>query len=590
MNRRLRQPIGWAIALVAISGLLIDCSRQHDNADFLPTSPIVQGALSILLSATELTGDGVSTVLITARIDPESDSRKVVFETTLGQFLDADSNDSSKRTRTVDAADLNGEAIARLRSDPDRTLGSATVTVSIKGPVDPAQPGGAEETKISRTIAITIVAISPDTIEFTISGESLPADGFSVLELLAHVDPALAQAYRSIRFRATPPGMVVGGAASDGVSSRTVTADSEGNAGAQLTSDKMNPGIGRSEVTAQLANFPEVFRTLNVDFQPLSADTLELTASATSIPADGFSTVELLAVIDPATPPDFRNIIFETTRGTFVGIGTVSGDTITVTADANGEARASLRSDREIGPVEVRAALASDSSVFRTLFLEFTAPAPGSVIQLEVSSASAPADGGSQVRITAIVAPEVTSKSPRPTVNFTTSLGTFTETNSKSAANRTINGDRASVTLKTETTIGTAFLTAEVDGFVAEATVDFRRSFPDFIEVDAGAFELDKSASLGGRTITVTLRRDAGRGEVSEGTVVEYSIVKESDGTPIGDIVFRNIRVSTKSGPVQQSTADLVTDSSAFTGLAIVRATVPGSGAAAGEDTISIVP
>ena len=80
----------WLVAaLVALllPALVASCSRQHKDSDFLPTAPAVRGALVLVLSALSIPADGISTVEIVAQIDPQSDFRKVVFETDKGEFL-----------------------------------------------------------------------------------------------------------------------------------------------------------------------------------------------------------------------------------------------------------------------------------------------------------------------------------------------------------------------------------------------------------------------------------------------------------------------------------------------------------------------
>lgn len=570
-----RSGLGWSrggagasVVSLLLLALLASCSRQHDDNDFLPTAPDVRGALVLVFSAELIPADGVSTVEIVAEIDPQSDFRKVEFVTDKGTFLNPDSDSSKKKTTE---ADIDGKATARLKSET--VAGTATITVSVKGPAEPGVESSPEVTKVSVTGTVEFSRLAPDTLTFTIDGDSLPADGFSVLELVARVDPSLPIEYRAIRFEATAPGIIRGGTTVSGstTSTRDVTADADGVARAELTSPTTAPQTGFADVTAKLVNFPDVLKTFVIEFTPFEPGFIQLSTSADSIPADGFSTVELLAVIPADTPPDFRGVVFSASPE-----GTLSPGDGRVTADVNGEARAQLRSSKVIGPVEVKAELATDDSVFATKFVEFTAPDSGAIIQLSPASSSAPADGETQTTITAEVTPELGQGN---TVTFTTSLGTL------SSSSATANDGRASVTIRSAT-VGTALLTAQVDDFVAEASLSFTQAFPDTIEVQAGDFVLPVADKT--RDISVFLRRNPGRGRVSEGTFVVYDVVKESDGSPIPDIVFRSIMPSTLVGSLQKSTAEMVVEGTTFTGLAIVRATVEGSGAPAGEDTVKI--
>src|SRR5688500_16324318 len=87
----------------------------------------------------------------------------------------------------------------------------------------------------------------------------------------------------------------------------------------------------------------------NTVVDPLS---ITVTASAPSVPADGFSTVEITAQIDPTTRAADRSITFTTTAGTFVGAA-APGTTLVVTADIDGVARATLRSSTTIETANV---------------------------------------------------------------------------------------------------------------------------------------------------------------------------------------------------------------------------------------------
>ena len=559
---------GRAVPVVALLLLALSasCSRQHKDDDFLPTAPEVRGALVLVFSAQAIPADGVSTVEIVAEVDPQSDFRKVEFLTDKGSFLEPDSSDPQKK---VTEADIDGKATVQLRSET--VAGTATITVSVKGPK--ADDASQEETKISVTGAVEFSRLAPETLTFTIAGGSLPADGFSVLELVARVDPALPIEYRAIRFEATAPGIIRGGTTASGstTSTRDVTADADGFARAELTSPTTGPQTGFSDVTAKLVNFPDVLKTFVIEFTPFEPGFIQLSTSADAIPADGFSTVELLAVIPAETPPDFRGVVFSNTPE-----GTLSPGDGRVTADVNGEARALLKASKVIGPVEVKAELAKDDSVFATKFVEFTPPDSGAIIQLSTASSSAPADGETQTTITAEVTPAL---GQGKTVTFKTSLGSL------SSSSATTNDGRASVTIRSGT-VGTASLTAQVDDFVADASLSFTQAFPDTIEVQAGEFILPVADKT--RDISVFLRRNPGRGNVTEGTFVVYDVVRESDGSPIADIVFRNVKPSTLVGSLQKSTAEMVVESTTFTGLAIVRATVAGSGAPPGEDTVKI--
>jgi hypothetical protein len=82
---------------------------------------------------------------------------------------------------------------------------------------------------------------------------------------------------------------------------------------------------------------------------------LQLTVSPRALPADGFSSAQVVAEIDPRSQERYRDITFSTTLGSFPA-GTSSGArTIVAAADADGRAVVVLRSAAQPGTATVTA-------------------------------------------------------------------------------------------------------------------------------------------------------------------------------------------------------------------------------------------
>ena len=136
--------------------------------------------------------------------------------------------------------------------------------------------------------------------------------------------------------------------------------------------------------------------------------------------ADGVSTVTLEARI--ARESDDRSVTFETTRGTLIGPGS-TGTKLTVTADREGLATATLRSSREPGEAIVAATVKGSTHQQRTVFER----AHATSIELEVNNRTIKRDGTVRATLTAKLfrgdAPGTVS--PGTEVRFTATGGRF---------------------------------------------------------------------------------------------------------------------------------------------------------------------
>jgi len=175
-------------------------------------------------------------------------------------------------------------------------------------------------------------------------------------------------------------------------------------------------------------------------YQPLSPtnpngldpdEVLLLTASPTSLPADGVSRTRITAHLDPAAT--IRTISFTTSLGTLFGNGQTAAATtgsIPMDVDASGVATIELRSSADVATAHVAATITLPAdggtgaarTIVRTLDVAFVPVTADQLLVLETSHASLPADGFSTATITATLK---FSGDLRQDVTFTASRGTL---------------------------------------------------------------------------------------------------------------------------------------------------------------------
>ena len=164
---------------------------------------------------------------------------------------------------------------------------------------------------------------------------SIPADGVSTSSIEARVNPN-ADRDLAITFTAS------GGA----ISGQTFSPDSNGRATTLLTS-ATTPQSVLVTVNVKRGNTTEASRTIPVVFEPVDSSTIvRLTLSSKEIPADGASSIQVQADLNPGVRT--HTVKFETTSGSF------SPETTTrvladVATDSNGVARTLLYAPRVIG-------------------------------------------------------------------------------------------------------------------------------------------------------------------------------------------------------------------------------------------------
>lgn len=306
--------------------------------------------------------------------------------------------------------------------------------------------------------------------------------------------------------------------------------------------------------------------------------TLVSPSGQTSLPADGFSRLELEARLhgDPAFAR--RTVLFHTTEGTLEG-GTPDGDAMAVEADGAGRARITLVSSQQIATAVVTATPKEAPGVTVTLAIDFVPPNPGETIRFVAAPAEAPADGATLTTFTVEISPNLPAD--RRTVAFaTTSAAGFAPGGQASVSVPVDAGNRASADLVSPGEIGSARVTATVENVTQEARVRFVRALPDDVVVTADppavAATLDATVA-----VTATLLRDVGM--VTPGTVVTFR-AEDDSGAPVG--TFTNVTRSGDDGTAtatfqpRSTTAGFVTviagvEGSSVTGSVRVELTAP---------------
>lgn len=242
-------------------------------------------------------------------------------------------------------------------------------------------------------------APTPDAVVgLSASPATAPADGTSVVLIIAEVDTVAAPTATEVEF-ATTLGTFAGGGAT-----MTAPIDTDGRVRVQL---KAPSDTGTAIVTATAAGRTH---TLLVSFTTPVNGFTALTASPPAIPADGASTTLITAQVDLTVVPAVKEVTLATTLGTFPGAAT----TATVPVDAAGNARVQLRAPADTGSAIVTA-IAGGAT--RTIVVAF-GPAPPTRLELTAGAFVLPAGLANSVTLTATPLRSVGSPSPGTLVTF----------------------------------------------------------------------------------------------------------------------------------------------------------------------------
>jgi adhesin/invasin len=210
-------------------------------------------------------------------------------------------------------------------------------------------------------------------------------------------------------------------------------------------------------------------------------EVLKLTPQPASIPADGVSRTVITAKIDPRST--VRTIAFTTSLGALIGNGktiVAGAGALSVDADVSGTATVELRSTAEVATAQVTGtitlAAASGTTpartIVRSLDVNFTSVSLDDFLTLETDAATLSADGFSTATITARIS---VRGDRRQTVTFGASRGTLVQLTT-GATNSNVTADAngvARILLRSDTTVGTARVTATVLGYQRDMLVQF---------------------------------------------------------------------------------------------------------------------
>ncbi len=276
--------------------------------------------------------------------------------------------------------------------------------------------------------------------------------------------------------------------------------------------------------------------------EPLVSSILTLTSvdGETSLPADGFSRLDLEARLLGNPSFDQRTVLFRTTSGTLEG-GSAAADAMAVEADGTGRARITLVSSTQVGTAVVTATPKAAPGVTASLSIDFVAPTGSDVLRFVEAPGEAPADGATLTTFTV----EVSAALPaaQRTVTFTTTSAAGFAPSGQASVSEPVNaGNRASADLVSPAAIGTARVTAQVAGVAQQAEISFVRALPDDIVVAADPTSAPAATDTQ-ITITATLLRDVGG--VTPGTVVSFRAEDEA-GKTVG--LFTNVTRSAADG------------------------------------------
>lgn len=291
-------------------------------------------------------------------------------------------------------------------------------------------------------------------------------------------------------------------------------------------------------------------------------DIFLLTATPTTIAANGFSTAEIRAHVDPRTSRAFK-VFFKSVGGT-LSSGAADGRG----PDSNGDATVFLTSEITPKAAVVTADVKEGETIVasRSVTVTFEAAAATSVIRLiALPSAQLDADGASSLELRAEVNPGLAVK----TITFKTSDGSFERGKSVTELKDVPTGadgvTRAQ--LYAPKSVGSALVSALAGGFSATQTITFAAAVPDYVSLEASP--LEQSRAMETNVITLTAHLSRAIGTVTLGTRVDFSIVNDASGTSFG-----RFQLVKRSDEDEAATAQFVPGTAAPLRLATITAKV----------------
>jgi adhesin/invasin len=237
---------------------------------------------------------------------------------------------------------------------------------------------------------------------------------------------------------------------------------------------------------------------------PQADAVLNVTLSATTLPADGISRASITAQLDPATDADKRTVTFTTTAGTLIADGK-EAQSITTQADTGGKAVVELRSSTTPATARLDVTVAT---ITRTESITFQQLTREQVFGVTVSATSIPADSLSTSVITVDL--KRLGTLPQRAVKFETSLGTFISTGQTNSRSVTLTADstgKAVAQLQSENVPGTARVRVTALDFSYEFEVAITQlAWQDVFDVSIGRAAIPADG-FSTSVVTVTLKK-----------------------------------------------------------------------------------
>ncbi len=358
------------VLLVACWALVVSaCDRRHDNDDFSPTAPGFSEALTLSVASGSIPADGFSRVSVTARITAEAPTnlRRVIFQTSDGQFIDPDaSTDLKKKSADVDA---QGFVTVELRSGTAPKV--ATITAKVLDTTTSKEVEG-----LLARITVEFTPPEPvDVIRVGTSAGTVEADGATQVFVYADIAPGLPDGARTVTFETTL-----------GVFSNTekvVTADADRSHRATVVLKSAEAGSAR--ITAKIS---QTTAATFIQFVPAKPDFILVELDQTKLSRNG--TKEAMVKVTLSRNPG-RGSVTKNTVVTYTAFERASGRSIPlvfrsqVPSGDTGEATAKLLlgSVDFVGTATIRAQV---GGVTGEEDIDIDAPSPKPDIQVAPST------------------------------------------------------------------------------------------------------------------------------------------------------------------------------------------------------------
>jgi hypothetical protein len=451
---------------------------------------------SMTLSAnpTTLPADGTSSSLITATLkdsagNPVKPGTSVTFSTSLGKFS------NGQKIITVSTPDATGVVSVSLMAGT--TSGSAVVTATSDG--------------VTQTVYVTFTGAVVATINVTATPDTLLADGVSTSDIRAEV--------RDGQGNPIADGEVITFTIISGTGTLSAASATTSGGFASVTYTASNtPGT----VVIQAMSSNNISDTVNITLISSGVGTITLSASPSSLPADGASSSAVTAIVrdgagDPVTKG--TSVLFRTTLGTFSN-GT---DSITVATLADtGIATVSLIAAAAPGTATVTA---ESGGVSQTTTVTFIGGGQPASLSLNSSKKSVKSDNSDSATITATLL----DGNNAPIAGFVVAFSVDTGQISASSATTDANG-QAKITFSAgiNSTNRTATITATVAGPAGPITA----SIPIEILGSSLTLTTDKTTipDDGSVAATLTATIKDGGGSPVEGALITFTVSSSGTG------------------------------------------------------------